>query len=369
MVNVLHLCAGNLYGGIERIVAECAADRRLAPGMRPGFATFFDGRLASELDAIGVTCHRLGDVRVSRPHTVVRARRRLADVIAADRPDVALCHSPWTFGLAAPVLRRTAVPSILWAHDRFTGRTWIERWASLTSPDAIISNSQFTAASVATLYPRSHPVVVYAPVPAAAAIAPGERTQLRRSLGVPADETCVVLTASRFERWKGHANLLDAVAQLRGDYRVWMAGGPQKAGELEYEQELRGLCERHGIADRVQFLGERRDVAALMRAADVHCQPNSGPEPFGLAFVEALYASLPVVTTRMGGAVEIVTEQCGVLVPPDDTVALAAALQQLVTDPAARRRLGAAGPARAAELCDPATQLARLGSVVESIAV
>ena len=54
---------------------------------------------------------------------------------------------------------------------------------------------------------------------------------------------------------------------------------------------------RRGIAGRVRFLGERRDVAACMHAADIHCQPNTAPEPFGLVFVEALYAGLPVVTT------------------------------------------------------------------------
>ena len=65
----------------------------------------------------------------------------------------------------------------------------------------------------------------------------------------------------------------------------------------------------------MRFLGERRDVAACMRAADIHCQPNTAPEPFGLAFVEALYAGLPVVTTALGGALEILTDACGVLVP------------------------------------------------------
>jgi glycosyltransferase involved in cell wall biosynthesis len=105
-----------------------------------------------------------------------------------------------------------------------------------------------------------------------------------------------------------------------------------------------------------------------MQAADVHCQPNSGPEPFGLAFVEALYASLPVITTDMGGAAEIVTRDCGVLVPPGDPAALRAALQTLVGNAGLRRALGVAGPARAAALCDPTKQLAQLFAVVEGVA-
>jgi glycosyltransferase involved in cell wall biosynthesis len=108
------------------------------------------------------------------------------------------------------------------------------------------------------------------------------------------------------------------------------------------------------------FLGQRTDVARLLQAADVHCQPNTGAEPFGLAFVEALYAGVPVVTSDLGGATEIVTPACGVLVAPGDTAALTAALQALMDDPARRATLGAAGPARARALCDPDAQMTAL---------
>ena len=368
VVTVLHLCAGNLYGGIERIVAECAAGRQLAPEMAPRFATCFDGRLASELDALGVPCARLGAVRVSRPHTILGARRRLAQLLSRERPQAAICHSPWTFGLAAPVLRRAAVPSVLWVHDRLSGRTWPERWAALTRPDAIISNSDYTAESIPALYRDVRPAVIYAPVAPPDRIEAAERVRVRASLGTERDSTCVVFLASRFERWKGHAELLAAIAGVTGDWSVWIAGGPQKAGEAEYERELHAACAALGIADRVRFLGQRSDVPVLMQSADMLCQPNNAPEPFGLVFVEALAASMPVVTSDMGGAAEIVTLECGVLVPAGDAPALRAALQQLVANRALRRTLGDAGPSRASALCDPATQLARLARVVESIA-
>lgn len=368
VVTVLHLCAGNLYGGIERIVAECAASRRLAPSMRPQFATVFEGRLSAEIDASGERCARLGEVRVSRPHTVVRARRKLGDLLKVDRPSAAICHSPWTFGLAAPVLRRVAVPAILWVHDRVSGRTWPERWAGLTRPNAIIANSRFTAESIGSLYRDTPAAVLYAPVPSPSLVDAGERCRIRQSLGIASDETCVVLIASRLEQWKGHRELIHAIADIPGEWRLWIAGGAQKGHEPEYEQGLRSLCAERRIESRVRFLGDRRDVASLMQAADLHCQPNTAPEPFGLAFVEAMYASLPVITTNMGGAQEIVTTDCGVLVAPGNREALRSALHRLIAAPDARRTLGAAGPRRAAALCDPARQLARLATVVESVA-
>jgi glycosyltransferase involved in cell wall biosynthesis len=154
--------------------------------------------------------------------------------------------------------------------------------------------------------------------------------------------------------------LIDAASGLRGDWKVWIAGGAQKPADAAFERELRSTVQDRGVSARVSFLGERRDVPRLLKAADIHCQPNNAPEPFGVAFVEALAAGLPVVTTDAGGAREIVTAGCGLLLPVGDRLALRDALQMLMDDPAKRASLGAAGPARARVLTDPTTQMAAL---------
>ena len=362
--HVLHLCAGNLYGGVERIVAECAADRALCPAMSVTFAVCFEGRLSEEIDASGAPCTRLGAAKISRPWTIARARRRLAAVLRSGPPTMVICHSSWVFGLAAPVVRRAGGGLVLWLHDRVSGRSWPERWARKTRPDLIIANSRFTGESVTTLYPGASHAVLYAPVRADASGA--DRPRLRAAFGVD-ERTPVILVASRFEKWKGHRALIAAVAQIAEPWQLWIAGKPQRADEDAYERDLREFAKVCGVDHRVRFLGERRDVAACMRAADIHCQPNTAPEPFGLTFVEALYARLPIVTTALGGALEILTDACGVLVPPGDGSALTRALRHLVVDPDARQRLGAGGPARARELCDPARQLAALAALVGAL--
>jgi glycosyltransferase involved in cell wall biosynthesis len=207
------------------------------------------------------------------------------------------------------------------------------------------------------------PSVLYAPIASPPPGAGGLRREHRRALGA-ADDTFAILIASRFEAWKGHRGLIAAAAELDGDWRLWIAGRPQRAGEDAYAQSLREMVYTLGVTDRVVFLGERTDVPALMQAADVLCQPNTTPEPFGLAFVEALHAGLPVVTTDAGGAREIVTRDCGVLVAPGDDGALRDALDRLARDAGERRRLSAAGPPRARALCDPARQLAALAALV-----
>ena len=153
------------------------------------------------------------------------------------------------------------------------------------------------------------------------------RSEVRRELGT-SEQAVVVLQASRLERWKGQAIHLAALGLLRDipDWECWLAGGVQKSGERRFLSELRSTARRAGIADRVRFLGQRADVPRMMAAADVFCQPNTGPEPYGIVLVEALYAALPVVTSGFGGTAEIVQQTCGILTTPGDTVAVATAL-------------------------------------------
>ena len=91
------------------------------------------------------------------------------------------------------------------------------------------------------------------------------------------------------------------------------------------------------------------------------------PDSFGLTLVEALSASLPVVTSALGGPLEIVTPDCGVLVTPGSAPAIAAGLRRLLTDPAERRRLGSNGPHRARELCEPRQQVRRLAQMLGAL--
>ncbi len=152
----------------------------------------------------------------------------------------------------------------------------------------------------------------------------------------------VVLSAAALVRRKGIDVLLEAFARV-GEAELWIAGdGPQRGALETRAKEL-------GVAERVRFLGARDDVPDLLAACDVFVLP-SRLEGLGVAALEAMAAAKPVVATRVGGLGEVVRDgECGLLVPPDDPAALAAALERLLGDPELRARLGAAGPARVAE--------------------
>jgi glycosyltransferase involved in cell wall biosynthesis len=155
-----------------------------------------------------------------------------------------------------------------------------------------------------------------------------------------AGDDVVVLQISRFEAWKGHQLLLEALAQLREfPWQLWLAGGQSRQSEHQLRAQLEQLILSRGIADRVRFLGERTDIGDLLAAADIYCQPNTGREPFGIALVEAMSAGLPVVATELGATADPVESDVGRRVSADPS-ALAAALAELIRDAEKRRRLG-----------------------------
>ena len=133
-------------------------------------------------------------------------------------------------------------------------------------------------------------------------------------------------------------------------------------------ESLQRIAEEAGIAERVAFLGQRSDVPALMGAADIYCQGNRGPEGFGLTFLEAGFYGLPVVTTDLGAAAEVVDAATGILVPPgEDVTELSEALLSLITDADRRAVLGAQAHERAIRSCDTGQQLGRLADLLAGV--
>jgi glycosyltransferase involved in cell wall biosynthesis len=210
----------------------------------------------------------------------------------------------------------------------------------------VISVSQATADSFVAAGGRADlPVVIHNGVDPAPYLAPLDPVAVRLGAGLPANVP-LVGCFGRLTEWKGQAVLLDALARLPGVHAA-LVGGPL-FGESSYEAALRRQAERLGVAKRVHFLGHRDDVAALMRAMDVVVHTSTKFEPFGRVIVEGMLSERPVVATKIGGVPELVEDGVnGLLVPPKDPAALAAALDRVITDGALADRLAAAGRERA----------------------
>jgi glycosyltransferase involved in cell wall biosynthesis len=170
-----------------------------------------------------------------------------------------------------------------------------------------------------------------------------DRARARRQLGLEESGRVAAIIGSLHRR-KGHEVLLAALARLAAQGRapVLLAAGdgPERA-------RLEAAAATAGVADRVRWLGRCADVRPVLAAADVVVAPSLA-EGLGVAAIEALAASRPVVASAVGGLAELVRDgREGILVPAGDDGALAAALDRVLSDAAFRARLATGAQQRA----------------------
>jgi len=152
-----------------------------------------------------------------------------------------------------------------------------------------------------------------------------------------------LLTVGALAEKKGHAHLLEALAELRDRHgrEVLL----YVVGDGELREALERQAQRLGLAGQVRFHGElpKERVAELMREADLFVLPSLH-ETFGCVLIEALASGLPAVATRVGGVPEVLEPEAGTLVAPADPRALAEAIEGTL-----ERQFDAAALAREAE--------------------
>lgn len=304
-----------------------------------------EGPLVGDLRAAGidVVVRPLAIVRRSEPRPAAFARALGADLrglpALVARSGAAVVHAN-TAVLAGMALARLGVPLVQHVREDFTpyGSLWPPWRQALSRADALLAIS----GSVAAQFELGSRVRVV-PDGLTALSALPSRSAARRALGLGPDAWVVALPG-RLARWKGQDVLLRALPALPGAVAVLVGGAwRDDPAPLVALQRLAGEL---GVADRVRFLGVREDMENVLAAADIVVQPSTGREPLGNAALEAAAAGRPVVASAYGGLPEVITDaETGLLVPPGDPSALAAALGRLRGDPELAARLGAAASA------------------------
>lgn len=166
------------------------------------------------------------------------------------------------------------------------------------------------------------------------------------------DGRMLVGLVGRISPWKGQDVFLRAASIVRRQLPAarFQIIGSALFGEREFEQRLHAIVQDQGLADAVEFLGFREDVADLIARLDVLVHASTTGEPFGQVIIEGMAAAKPVIGTRGGAVPEIIVEgETGLLVPMGDADQLAEAICALLADPARARRMGLAGRTRVAE--------------------
>jgi len=142
----------------------------------------------------------------------------------------------------------------------------------------------------------------------------------------------VLLTLATLTRRKAHDLLIDALARIK--HLAWSA---RFVGGMDFNPAwvalLKNKVASYGLEERILFIGNVADSASEYSAADLFVLPSLF-EGYGMAFAEALSFGLPIVAARAGAVPDVVPASAGILVTPNDSVALADALQRLLTDTA-----------------------------------
>jgi glycosyltransferase involved in cell wall biosynthesis len=188
--------------------------------------------------------------------------------------------------------------------------------------------------------------VVYTGIDAAASERKTSKEQMLRELRVR-DNSLVLTSMGRLAEQKGHVYLLAAFEKLADEFPFVSL---LLAGEGPLRKALESDVNRKGLADRVVFTGFREDFRDLLAVTDIFVFPSLD-EGFPFMVIEAMAAGNPVIATSVGGIPEAVIDgETGILVPPRDADALAAAIRLLVRDAARRAEMGDEGRRRATAL-------------------
>lgn len=198
-----------------------------------------------------------------------------------------------------------------------------------------------------------------------AVVEPG--TDPARLAAGSADGGCRLLAVGAAVPRKGYEILLPAVAALSAlNWELSVIGALDR--DADYSARVREIATQCGIADRVEWVGEREapELAAAYDRADLFVSA-SWYEGYGMAVAEAVARGLPVVSTAAGAVAETLPDGAGLLVPPGDVDALADALRRLLTDSGLRARLAAGARAARSRLPTWDQQARRFADVLEAV--
>jgi glycosyltransferase involved in cell wall biosynthesis len=361
-LRVAHLIESDGPGGAESIVVQLAATLQAEGAWNVVFLPANgEGWLADQLNGSGVV---IDHFHLSRPLSPACARS-LAAAFARHRVDIAHSHEFSMAVYGAWAAKQAGIPHVITMHG---GRYYAQRLRRRLALRAAIAVSRRTVAVSDSLardlsrdlrFRRSRILTI----PNGVRFVPPERTTVRDELQLGPDDRLLVSVGNLYPV-KGHQHLIDALARLVGRYPSLHLA---ICGRGKLADVLAARAHALLVAEHVHLLGLRADIREILAAADVFVLPSLS-EGLPLALLEAMFAGCPIVASDVGEvATALAGGDAGVLVPPGDPQALAAALDRLLSDPHRARALGASAVRRAAAEYDLSRMIRRYTSVYQEL--
>lgn len=378
-LRVLTLVDGiGTYGGAESLARELV--QRLDPDRfeRAFCVSRWDpavaaeptvARALAELDEAGVEF--IGLERYGRP--ALRPWASLASRLRREPVDILHAHKFGSNAWGAVLAPLARVPVFI-AHEHswaFEGKPWrrlLDRHLVARSADAIVAVSSEDRRRMIEIEGIPPELIELIPngIPDPP---PSERGDVRAELGID-PEAPVIGTVATLRPYKGVDVLIQAAAEVareHPDLRVLVAGGDEGT-DTTVRAELRRLIAELGLDQNVLLLGFRNDVPAVVQAMDIGvCSSDFEGSP--LSVMEYMEEGKPVVASAVGGIPDLVEDGVtGALVPPRDPERLAAAISELLADPAERAQMGERARRLRRERYSIDATLARLSELYERTA-
>jgi glycosyltransferase involved in cell wall biosynthesis len=361
-LRVAHLIETDGPGGAERVVALLARTLQASGARNVVFLPEHgEGWLARELHGSGV---EIDHFHLDKPFSPL-CSRLLAAALRRHQVDVAHSHEFSMAVYGAWASRRARIPHVITMHGSryYNGRLRRRvalRAAILASDCTVAVSDNLSHALRRELWMARTRVATVAngvahPVP--------DRVTLRQELGLGPGDRLLVAVGNLYPV-KGHRYLLEAVGLLserRPSLHVAIAG----RGGLH--EALAAQASALGIGARVHFLGLRSDVSAVLAAADVFVLPSVS-EGLPLALLEAMFEARPIIASDVGEvSLALAHGDAGMLVPPGDSPALAAALDVIVGDPERAAAMGQRAQQRALAEFDVSRMVTRYLTIYRSV--
>ena len=362
-------CIDNMQIGGTELNAVRTAERLDRSRFEVSVICFRDhGPLLARYAAAGIPVHII-PITSLYGRDSLRQGIRLARLIRDRRIDVFHAHDTYSNVFGVPWARLGGARTI-------ASRRWREgppglAWtlcsrAAYRIAHAALGNSSAMGALLASEGLSSRRIAIVPNfVDASAFDAPEaeERRALVAAFGVREDAPTIGVVAN-LHPVKDHASLLRATARLIAQ---WPGLQVIFVGDGECRSSLERLASELGIRDRIVFAGRRSNQPNLHHLFDISvlCSTSEG---LPNSILEAMAAGKPVVATSVGAIPDAVVHgKTGLLIPPSAPDALAAALDELLGDPARARAMGLAGQRRARDVFSPEAALSSLGALYESL--
>jgi len=277
-------------------------------------------------------------VHSKNPFMIWKNAGRLKRLIREHNVDIIHARSRAPAWSALKAARDTGIKFLTTCHAPFNirGSKWKRKYnSSIAQGDLVIANSEFVAHYLVDNYdvavnkirviPRGIPMEKFD----VAKVSADRMLKLSETWRIPEVATLVLLPG-RLTRWKGQTVLIEAMSKLkRKDVYCVLLGDAQ--GRTEYRDELEGMIHDYHLEDRVRIAEHCDDMAVAYKMANVVVSASIEPEGFGRVAVEAQAMGVPTIATAIGGSKEtIIPDVTGWLVPPNDSDALAKAIDKVL---------------------------------------